>query len=266
MNLQDFFNATEEQQKKLLNEWHYDQSLSVHDIAKMLNTYTNKIMRLAKKIGFVLRNKKEAQKIVFATGKREHPTKGKKRSDSVKEKIGQGISDKWHSLSDEEKEKRIEKHKEAWNNRSDIDVADFRHKAAQARLKTSKHGSKLENIILTYLGELGYNARFHVADILLNERLHIDIYVPDIRTAIEIDGPSHFSAIWGEDKLAQKQDSDKRKNGLLLSSKINIIRIQQHKNLTKKSISHFKNELKRILDTVQNNTTAEQFIIGDLND
>ena len=44
-----------------------------------------------------------------------------------------------------------------------------------------------------------------------NNRLEIDLYVTDLQTAIEVDGPSHFEPVWGEENLIKNQRSDKQK-------------------------------------------------------
>ena len=85
---------------------------------------------------------------------------------------------------------------------------------------------------------------------LLNERLHIDLFLPDISTAIEVDGPSHFEPVWGDEALSRTQRSDQQKTGLLLSSGFVLIRVKQTKGLSEKykreTLSKILSELKQI--------------------
>ena len=66
------------------------------------------------------------------------------------------------------------------------------------------------------------------------ETLEIDLYIPDLRTIIEVDGPSHFLPIWGEDKLQKQINADLRKSGALLSKGYAVIRV---KSLGQESLS-----------------------------
>ena len=63
--------------------------------------------------------------------------------------------------------------------------------------------------------------------------------MPELGVAIEVDGPSHFEPIWGQEALERTQKSDKQKNGLILYSGLVLIRIAQKKNISEK----YKREL-----------------------
>ena len=56
---------------------------SFSDIAKELGTYTNKVVRAARKHGIDIRDRSEAQKAALKNGRHKHPTKGKKRSNKT---------------------------------------------------------------------------------------------------------------------------------------------------------------------------------------
>ena len=62
--------------------------------------------------------------------------------------------------------------------------------------------------------------------IIPSENLEIDLYIPELKTIIEVDGPSHFLPIWGEDKLQKQINADLRKSGTLLSKGYVVIRIK----------------------------------------
>ena len=59
-----------------------------------------------------------------------------------------------------------------------------------------------------------------------NENLEIDLYIPELKTIIEVDGPSHFLPIWGAEKLQKQIKADSQKTGLILSKGFVIIRVK----------------------------------------
>ena len=50
-----------------------------------------------------------------------------------------------------------------------------------------------------------------------NENLEIDLFIPALKTAIEIDGPAHFLPIWGQQSLERHIRADAQKAGLLIN-------------------------------------------------
>ena len=62
--------------------------------------------------------------------------------------------------------------------------------------------------------------------IIPKENLEVDLYIPELNTIIEIDGPSHFFPIWGQEKLEKQMNADLRKSGTLLSKGYAILRVK----------------------------------------
>ena len=203
---------------------------SFADIAKDLDTYPNRVRRAAIKMGITPRNKSEAQALALQHGRIKHPTKGMKRTESVKNKIADGVFASWKGLSEEEYANRVEQGRRQWKNMSKEERQALMKAAGDAVRKASVEGSKLENFVLNSLRKLGYVVQFHKKGLLINERLEVDIFLPKLKTVIEIDGPSHFLPIWGEENLARNLRSDAQKTGLLISKGFAIIRV---KNLSK---------------------------------
>jgi len=246
------------EESKLLSiivDKYFKQFKSIGTIAEEHGTYPNNIRRMLLKNGYSLRDKSQAQKMSLATGQHEHPTKGKERSDEVKLKISQGLSANWDSLSDEEKARRANISKENWNAMSVAEREAFRSAASKAILKAAKEGSKIEKIILKYLTDKGFRPLFHHEMMLPNERLQIDIFLPEIATAIEIDGPTHFKPIWGEDKLQKQVSADSEKNGLLLTGGFNIIRVKYD---VSKITLKYQNALENAINETLTELTAKQ--------
>ena len=89
----------------IVKEYEVNQK-SFGDIAKLGNTYANKIRRDAIKFKINIRNKSEAQKNALKTGKTSHPTQGKERYQNTKEKIGMKVLQYWENMSDKELQQR----------------------------------------------------------------------------------------------------------------------------------------------------------------
>lgn len=220
------------------------QNLSTHIIAEKYGTYHQKIVRYLKKWGVPLKTRSDAQKIALASGRFEHPTKGKQREDSVKAKISNKMASNWSALSEEEREKRVEKARENWDNLTDEQKKSLHEEAHKAIRVSAKIGSKLERYVYQKLSMLGYSVVFHKTELIPNNKLEIDLYIPAKKLAIEIDGPSHFNPIWGEKKLLQTMTADMSKGGLLNANGYHLLRVKQ----ASKSVSQFQS--KKVLDAI----------------
>lgn len=206
----------------------YQNNKSTYEICEELNTsgvtnfYPNKIKRLLKRCGIPLRSKSESQKVMLETGRRKHPTKGKKRSDETRRKISDGISNSYGSA---ERIKRSELSKSSWEKKTDEEKKKLTAAGARAVRATADFGSKIEQYFLIELKKAGFEVIFHTSSLIPNQSLQIDIYLPGLKTVIEVDGLSHFEPIWGELSLEKTRRADAEKNGLCLQH-FNVVRIQ----------------------------------------
>lgn len=225
------YNAlTDKQKKDILSKMYLIEKKSLGQIGEELNTYPNKIRRDAKKFGIILRDKSQAQKNALNEGTHQHPTKGKTRSQHTKNKIGKSVMRSWSELSNEELEKRKISAKSQWDNLDDEKKIEIIQLANKAVRKSSKEGSKLEKALLEYLIADGHSVDFHKEQILSNSKLQIDLFLPKLNVAIEVDGPSHFDNIWGDNALQKNTKYDHKKEGLLAGKGIKLIRIKQEKD------------------------------------
>jgi very-short-patch-repair endonuclease len=211
---------------------------SPNDIAEEWNTYPNKIRREIKRWGFKLRDKSEAQKAALKSGRVEHPTKGKKRSEDVKARISSGIARAWKGLSKAEREHRAAVGRQIWDTIPEADKVLMRKAALEAVREASVEGSKLERFLMESLRNEGYSVEFHRDGLIPNQRLQLDLYIPSLNVAIEIDGPSHFFPIWGEKNLQRNISADNKKNSLLLSHGYVVIRVKCISQTTSESHKH----------------------------
>ncbi len=209
----------------ILKEY-FKKERSISDLADELNTYPNKIRRAILKTGKTLRNKSEAQTLALKTGRHKHPTKGIKRSDNVKEKISNAMALNWENLTDKERKKRSLQSKQQWESMSDDEKANLQKLAMRALKHTSRHGSRIEICLMNFLKSNKYIVSFHEKRILYNKKFEIDIFIPRMGIAIELDGPAHFFPVWGEETLAKRIEADKRKTDLILGSKLKLIRVK----------------------------------------
>lgn len=202
------------------------QNKSTYEIAEICGTYPNKIRRLLVKNGVELKDKSEAQKNAIQTGKAQHPTKGKARSDDEKLKISSGIKKYWDNMDDKTYKEKVKKSQERWNKMPEKEKSLMLDAAIKAIQVAGKEGSKLEKFLYTEISHAGFRVEFHKKYLIQNENLELDMYVPEIKTIIEVDGPSHFLPIWGEEKLRKQIKADYNKTGLILGKGFVIIRIK----------------------------------------
>ncbi len=57
-------------------------------------------------------------------------------------------------------------------------------------------------------------------------RGHLDVYSPSTRAAIEYDGPTHYSPIYGDDDLKATQERDREKDARCVEQDIRLFRIR----------------------------------------
>ena len=204
----------------------YNDGKSTYQIAKELNTYPNKIRRILMKHGVELKTRSEAQKNAIDKGVSGIPTKGKKRTKDEKIKISQGMKKMWENMDEEMYSQYVERARLHMVNMSDTERQKMLESAIKGIQIAGKEGSKLEKFVFSELTKMGYVVEFHKKNLIVNQNLEIDLYVPACKTIIEIDGPSHFLPIWGEEKLQKQIRADSAKNGLILSKGFIVFRIK----------------------------------------
>jgi very-short-patch-repair endonuclease len=251
MSYKDYHKMTEHEQKNILKQLYVQEKQSLAVIANVLNTYPNKIRRDAIKYGIALRDKSVAQKTALNSGRHKHPTKGTEREETTKQKIGQSVMMSWDALSVSEKNKRQETARHNWNNLSQDIKDNILTSANQAVRQASKTGSKLEKYLLSKLMNDGFKVEFHKEQILSNTKLQIDLFLPTMDIAIEVDGPSHFKEVWGKDALKKNIKYDNKKTGLILGKGLVLIRIKQTMDFSKARATTIYSKLKEQLDSIQ---------------
>jgi very-short-patch-repair endonuclease len=259
------YNELNEQQKRdiILQSYVKDQK-SFGTIAKQYDTYANRIIRDAKKFNIPVRNKSQAQKNALSSGKHKHPTKGRKRSEAEKMNIGSGVMKNWSNADPNRLSQKKENAKILWDKRTDEEKNSMLSKANLAVRQSSKLGSKMEHYVLNFLIENNYKVDFHKEQMLANTRLQIDLFLPEMNIAIEVDGPSHFAPVWGEEVLSRNIAYDQKKSGLIVGKGYRLVRIKQKKDFSKSRASMVCDRLKSVLDNI-NQTSSKIIEIEDNN-
>ena len=235
-------------EQKIINLY-TKKNQSMAQIAEMFETYPNKIRRILQKHGVKILNKSEAQKNALKNGRANIPTKGKQRTKEERLKISSGVQKHWENMTEEEYEKHVQGARQRWHNLSDSEKSAMTTLAIQAIQKAGKEGSKLEKFLRKELSSNGYVVEVHKKNLIPNENLEIDMYFQELGAIIEIDGPSHFLPIWGEEKLQKQIKADQNKTGLILSKGLVIIRV---KNLSDSiSLNAQENLKNRIIDILR---------------
>lgn len=219
-------------------------NMSVSAIATALQTYPNKIRRILQKEHVPIRDKSEAQTLSLQTGTSKHPSKGIKKTEAQKIQISNTLHEKWVNSTQEYKDKKSKACQERWAKMSESDKEEFRSKGIKKVLETAKEGSKIEIVLVDKLRNRGYNIIHHKKYLFGDSEQEIDIMLPNEKIVIEIDGPSHFLPLYGEEKLRKRQDSDAKKSGQVLNAGWSIIRLGV---VLKNISSYYEREAERIV-------------------
>ena len=125
--------------------------------------------------------------------------------------------------------------------------------------KNKKYGTKRSKLELWIENELKRKYSF---EIIFNGKESInselDIFIPSLKLAFELNGIFHYEPIYGEDKLKKIKNNDNRKFQACLENKIELCIIDVS------SSKHFKPERdRRYLDIIEN-LINKKFICGEI--
>lgn len=246
--------------KDYIDEHYWTKEQSIHVMAKALGTYPNKVRRAI--LAFYpdgLRSKSEAQAKALEHGTSKHPTKGRTRTEEEKANISEAVAEKWGNITPQEREKRVKAAKKRWKKIPKEKRALMSALAAEGVRKAAKEGSNLEKFLLDELTKQGYNILFHSEAIEGTNKMHVDLLVPESQTAIEIDGPSHFLPIWGNESLENHKKWDKEKNAILMKNGFNVIRVKLMVNTV--SLHNKRDVLKKLISHLNGLTTKSSKLI-----
>jgi very-short-patch-repair endonuclease len=81
--------------------------------------------------------------------------------------------------------------------------------------------------------------------------------------AIEVDGPSHFEPVWGDDSLKRNKKYDSKKEGLIIGKGWHLIRIKQTKDFSKSRADRLYTELLQAIGQINGKNSSQKIIIED---
>lgn len=141
------------------------------------------------------------------------------------------------------KECEIEKYKKNFCNRSCACTYSNLHKTSG--YKRSKLEKWLEEQLIVLYPDLKFH--FNRKDTINSE---LDIYIPSLKLAFELNGIFHYEPIYGKDKLNQIQNNDKRKFQACLKENIGlcIIDTSQQKYFKPKSSQKYLDIITNIIN------------------
>lgn len=213
----------------------YFEGASLIELGKKYEMHPNTLARKFKKAGYKLRTQSEAQKNALKKGKK-HPTAGRSHSEETRKQIGA-------SVSQAPSKKRSKAAKARWQKLSDEYKKNLVEKAHKGMRLAAEQGSQLELLLVDLLTKDGYQVTWHAPLYHVSAEMHVDILVhPQI--VIEVDGPTHYKPIWGEEKLEKVQESDHKKNGILLTEGYTVIRV---KHLKKTTSNHYAERIYNLI-------------------
>lgn len=257
---------SDSEKKKIIKQAYEVENKSFQEIASYYGTYANKIRRDAIKLRIKIKNKSEAQANALKNGKAKHPTMGKKRPKEVKSKIGHSVMKSWENLDNNTLQQRKDKARANWEKMDEYTKEQILQSANNAVREASKKGSKLELYLLDKLLKDGYKVDFHKEQTLSNTKLQIDLFLPKLNIAIEVDGLSHFEPVWGSETLKRNKKYDNKKTGLILGRGLVLIRIKQIKDFSKSRADVIYQELLNHIQNIQQvfpDSDNRNIIIGD---
>lgn len=204
----------------------YDEGKTIREIADVAGVSATTIMRAFKKNGKQLRSKSEALKKSVKDGKLKSPTVGKKRTRAEKDSIARSRAVAWRNIDPEARESFKNAARERWEEWTDAEKVERQRRAGEGLSVAAKEGSKLEKFVYKSLTNDGYNVILHKKGLIAGEKYELDLYLPELKIVIEIDGPQHFLPLFGEDRLQKVMRYDKVKNGVLVSNGLCVIRVK----------------------------------------
>ncbi len=207
-----------------------DEGLSMRKIAVETNIPLATLSRFMKKYGIASRDKAQAQMNYLKD--HDHQMSGRQHTDETKKKISHSLGTFWDSLSIDEREEVKRKIGSAWK-RKWAAMSEQERKLTMESLTSKAReaqggGSRLERFIATELRKRGYIIEERSTNYTAGKNFEVDLALPKEMIAIEVDGPTHFLAIYGEEHLEQQQERDARKDEMINAIGYNVLRIQDN--------------------------------------
>ncbi len=217
----------------------YQEGMTIRDIAEKISSTYSVVRRILLNAGVSLRSISQAREVSLEKGKSKMPAFTKKHTEETKKAISDKVSKFWE---DPEKLKSHSKQAaERWHAVDDTQREEFLSKAWLGMRKAAEEGSRIERDLLSFFSSKYQRVSAHVPlqEIVLHvseehQKTHVDLLIRDDFFAslgfsgcvVEVDGPTHFEPIWGEENLTKTQKTDIHKNTVLSKANFLIVRVR----------------------------------------
>lgn len=234
----------------LVRELYLKQGLSMRKISQKIGVNLATLSRFMARHGIKARDKAQAQKNYLKDNK--HPMQGVKHSEDTRRRISSSLGQFWDGLTDAQREAFKKKIGAAWRRKwaamdEQARKIMIEELTAKAKARQGK-GSRLEHFIAEELRKRGYTVEERTTNYTMGKQFEVDLALPKEMIAIEVDGPTHFLNIYGEEALAKQQERDARKDELINSAGYNVLRIRDNNNaLSQLRINSIEKAIKDIM-------------------
>jgi len=257
----DYSKLSDIEKANFLKTHYIDNRKSLRNVAAEAGVSLGTIKKHCDKLGIPLRDKSQAQSNALETGVHPHPTKGTHRDEDTKRMISDGMHEAWETTIDKGERAKISR--DNWNKLTPGKRQDIQRRAHVAVKKASKSGSKLERYLLEELIKAGYHAQWHQDQMISNTKLQVDLLIKNMAIAIEVNGPSHHEAIWGNESFVRTVNADNTKKQLLQSYGFVVVVVNQKKSLSNKRQRIILDNLLKVLEVVKKDRSTTYYVVKD---
>ena len=237
---------------ELICKLYTEDKKSIREIAEMFNTYPLRINRILKKSGVHLRDRSESGKLAIQNGRLNPPMLGKKRTSEEIANISKKVSEAWRRRDKEDRERAKDEARERWNAIPEETRKEYQTMAAKALRRAADEGSKMEKYIYEALTKAGVNVIMHMKGVVPGHDYEVDLFIPGVNLAVEIDGLQHISPIYGNRDLTKTQQFDQVKNGALIAKGIRVLRIKNYVNHNSMAVNNkVVNEILKVVKNIE---------------
>jgi len=216
--------------EEVVRQLYHTEGLSMRVVATKVGVPLATLSRFMKKHGIGARSKAQAQKNFLK--EHDHQMKGRKHTDETKKKISHSLGDFWDALSDDQREEVKRKIGSAWQRKwagmSDQERSLMMEGLATKAKAAQGQGSRLERFIAEELRKRGYLVEERSTNYTAGKDFEVDLALPKELVAIEVDGPTHFLPIYGEEHLEQQQERDTRKDDMINATGYSVLRVRDN--------------------------------------
>lgn len=228
-----------------------EEGKSMRVVSKDLKIPLATLSRFMKKNNIIARSKAQAQKNFLKDN--DHQMKGRTHSDETKKKISHSLGDFWDGLSDVEREEVKKKigsaWKRKWGSMSEIERKTMMEGLALKAREVQGQGSRLERFIAEELRKRGYVIEERSTHYTAGKNFEVDLALPKEMIAIEVDGPTHFLPLYGEEHLEQQQVRDVRKDDMVNAIGMSMLRVRDNNGpLSQLRIDRIEEAIREIIE------------------